>query len=104
MARRRRRPLRSVRNALILGAIVGALIGFALALLNFAMGFQTYLDDNSSYESWSYGYQVTRDGLPTALGWVFELPNVLYFTFAGAIGGFVARWVALAPAMKGDDR
>jgi hypothetical protein len=94
------RPLRSVRDALKWGAGVGALIGIALALLGFIMGLRTYLDDSSSFDSWSYGYQVTHDGIPTLVGWIFELLNVLYLTVAGAFGGLVARWVALPRAMK----
>jgi len=94
------RPLRSARNALLLGAAVGALIGLILAALNIALGLETYLNENYEYNSWTYGYQVTRDGLPTLLGWLFEILTLLYFAIAGAVGGLVARWVALPRTLK----
>jgi hypothetical protein len=89
------RPLHSKRSALIYGAIAGAFIGLIFLLLGLAIGVSTFLDDRSSYNSWSYGYQVTRDGLPTALGWLIQIKTLLFYCAAGAIGGFVARFVAL---------
>jgi len=79
----------------MLGALVGALIGTVWTLLGLGMGLRTYLDDNSSYNTWSYGYQVTGDGLPTLIGWAFVLLDLLNFIFAGTIGGLAARRVAL---------
>lgn len=90
------RPLRSRRDALKIGAAVGAGIGLLFAALGFLSGLQTYLDPHASFDSHTFGYQVTRDGLPTLLGWVFEALTMLYFTLAGAIGGLVARWVVLS--------
>lgn len=89
------KPLRSRGDALRIGAAVGAAIGFLLLLANFVSGLLTYLNPNASYDGWTYGYQVTRDGLPTLIGWLFELLNVVYFSLAGAVGGLVARWVGL---------
>jgi hypothetical protein len=89
------RPLRSRRDALKIGAAVGASMGVFFLVLNLIIGLQTYLDPNSSSEDWTYGYQVTRDGLPTVLGWLFELLNLLYFALAGAVGGLAARWTAM---------
>lgn len=94
------RPLRTRRDALRLGALVGGLIGVAFLLLNILLGLQTYLSDSSSYDSWSHGYQTIHDGLPTPIGWVFEILNLLYFALAGAVGGLVARWVAFPRSMK----
>ncbi|WP_390550591.1 hypothetical protein [Qipengyuania sp. MTN3-11] len=89
------RPLRSKRSALIYGAIAGAFIGLIFLLLGLAIGLSTFLDDRSSYNSWSHGYQVTRDGLPTALGWLIQIKTLLFYCAAGAIGGVAARFVAL---------
>ncbi len=89
------RPLRSSGDAIALGANVGATIGLLLLTFSLVMGLRTYFDDNSSYNSWSWGYQVTKDGLPTLFGWLFKLLDVLYFILAGAAGGLAARWTAL---------
>jgi hypothetical protein len=89
------RPFRSARAALSFGAVVGALIGLGFTILTLVVGLRTYLDHGTSFDSWSYGYQVTRDGLPTLIGWAFELLNILYLAAAGAIGGLTARRVAL---------
>jgi hypothetical protein len=80
---------------------VGALIGFALAIFNFAIGLWVHFDDSWSSETSFYGYQLTRDGLPTLLGWVFELLDLLNLTLAGVIGGLVARVVAVPRGTKG---
>ena len=90
------KPLRSMRSALIYGSIAGVSIGLIFLLLGLAFGLHTFLDDRSSYNSWSYGYQVTKDGLPTALGWLVQLKSLLFYCGAGAAGGLVARFVALA--------
>ncbi len=90
------RPLRSSRDAVALRAIVGATIGDCSFLtLKLIMGLAVYLNPNSSSGSWRWGYQVTKDGLPTLFGWLFELLNLLYFTLAGLAGGLAARWAAL---------
>ncbi|CAN7426836.1 hypothetical protein LJR231_002763 [Phyllobacterium sp. LjRoot231] len=89
------RPLRSSRDAVRLGASVGATIGLLSLTFNLIIGLAVYLDPNSSSDSWRWGYQVTKDGLPTLFGWLFELLNVLYFALAGAAGGVAARWTAL---------
>ncbi|MBL4896848.1 MAG: hypothetical protein JKY75_08305 [Erythrobacter sp.] len=89
------RPLRSWRSASAYGSIAGAVIGLIFLLLGLAIGLQTFLDDRSSYNSWSYGYQVTRDGLPTALGWLIQLKTLLFYCAAGAIGGIAARFLAI---------
>jgi hypothetical protein len=95
------RGLRSRRDAMTTGATVGAIIGLLLLLTSFLGGLQTYLDDSFTFDSWRYGYQVTRDGLPTPLGWLLNLLQLLYFAAAGAIGGLTARAVALPRTMKG---
>jgi hypothetical protein len=89
------RILRSNRSALIYGSLTGGCIGLMFLVLELAIGLNTFLDDRSSYDSWSYGYQLTRDGMPTALGWLAELKTLVFFFAAGAVGGFVARTVAI---------
>ena len=89
------RPLRSRRSALIYGSIAGGCIGLIFLFLGLAIGLHTYLDERSSYNSWSYGYQVTRDGLPTAVGWLIQFKTLLFYCASGAIGGFAARTVAV---------
>ena len=94
------RPLRSPRDASKIGAVVGAGIGILFVLLDFLSGLRTYFGPGS-FDSYTYGYRVTRDGLPTLLGWLFQVLSVLYFTIAGAIGGLAARWVAHSRAVRG---
>lgn len=89
------RPLRSGRHAALLGALTGTIIGSLFLLLSLANGLNTYFDDGLSYDSWHWGYQVTKDGMPTPLGWFYQLLNVLYFAVAGILGGLAARWAAV---------
>lgn len=88
-------PLRSKRSSLIYGSIAGACIGLIFMILGLAIGLGTFLDQRSSYNSWSYGYQVTIDGLPTALGWLIQVKTLLFYSLAGAAGGLAARAVAV---------
>lgn len=93
------RAFRSRRSAWILGASTGAVIGLLLAFIGLLLGLGIYFDD-SSYNEYHYGYQVSRDGLPTVLGWIFELLNVIQLAVAGSIGGLTARWIALPAVSK----
>lgn len=92
---------RSIKSALLYGSITGGCIGLIFLIFELATGLDTFLDDSSSYETWSYGYQITRDGLPTALGWLMQLKSLVFFSTAGAVGGFMARAVAI-PASDGN--
>ena len=89
------RLLRSRRDAVRLDAGVGTAIGLLSMTFILTIGLMVYIDPNSSSQSWSWGFQVTNDGLPTLFGWLFELLNLLYFALAGAAGGVAARWTAL---------
>ena len=89
------RQLRASRHAVALGAVVGAIIGLLFAAFTFIAGLPTYLDNYSSFNSYRWGYQVTRDGIPTLLGWLLELVDVLYLSVAGAAASLAARWTTL---------
>ncbi|GAA0868569.1 hypothetical protein GCM10009116_05920 [Brevundimonas basaltis] len=82
------------RDAIWLGAIVGLLLGLAFAAYIFVYGLQTMADPNSSFNSWSYGYQMTADGMPTALGWAFQLLDIVLTAITGAAAGLTAWTVA----------
>lgn len=88
--RQERRGRTSKSDAWWSGAIVGLSLGAALSGLTFLNGLQTQADPHSSFNSWNYGYQVTRDGMPTALGWLFQLFDVATTTFTGAVAGLSA--------------
>ncbi len=92
------RTLRSGRHAAKLGAMAGAIIGLLVVAFGFLMGLLTYLDANASFSKWIWGYQVREDGLPTLVGWAFEIVNVACFTLAGSAGGLAARWAVLPRA------
>jgi hypothetical protein len=94
------RQLRTSRDAVAWGAMVGAIIGLLFLALEFLMGLRTYFDVDSSFNSYRWGYLVNQDGMPTPLGWVLELLDVLYFALAGAVAGPAARWAALPKGEK----
>jgi hypothetical protein len=83
-------PLRSRRHAMLLGALAGGIIGILFLMLGLILAL-----GNSGYNEWHWGYQVTRDGWPTLLGWFLQLLNVVYFAIAGVFGGLAARAVAV---------
>jgi len=82
------------RDAIWLGATVGLLLGLAFAAYIFVYSLQTMADLNSSVNSWSYGYQMTADGMPTALGWTFQLLDIALTAITGAAAGLTAWRVA----------
>jgi ABC-type amino acid transport system permease subunit len=94
------RQLRTSRDAVAWGAIVGAIIGLLFLALEFLMGLRIYFDVDSSFNSYRWGHQVNQDGMPTLLGWVLELLDVLYVALAGAVAGLAARWAALPKGEK----
>ena len=94
---------RSRRSALIMGATTAAVIGLLLTFLNLLAGLPYYLTD-STYNEYFHGYQVSKDGLPTLLGWFFVLLNFIYLAVAGSIGGLTARCIALPAALKRQSR
>lgn len=92
--RAERRGQTNLRNALWAGAFVGLLLGFALAAYIFIYGLQTMANPNASFDSWTYGYQMMADGMPTALGWGFQLVDVVFTGVTGALAGLTAWTVA----------
>ena len=78
------------RDAIWLGAISGLLLGLALGGVIFLNGVQMRLDPHSSANSWSYGYQMVSDGMPTALGWAFQIFDLALTTVTGAAAGLAA--------------
>jgi len=88
------RGLRTPRDATKVGAVVGLLIGLINIVIGFIVGLQTALDDNSSYNSYSWGHQIIDDGLPTLLGWVLEVGKLLVTVMFGCIAGRAAAWAA----------
>ena len=79
-----RRAIRSSGAAFRLGALAGTIIGLLLAAFALANGLAVRLDENFTYNTYTYGYPLARDGLPTALGWLYELLALLRFGLAGA--------------------
>ena len=73
---------------------MGLILGFALAAYIFIYGLQTMADSNASFDSWTYGYQMMADGMPTALGWGFQLLDVALTGVTGALAGLTAWTVA----------
>jgi len=82
------------RDAIWLGAIVGLLLGLAFAAYIFIYGLQTMAAPNASFNSWSYGYQMTADGMPTALGWTLQVLDIALTAVTGAAAGLTAWTVA----------
>ncbi|OYX55593.1 MAG: hypothetical protein B7Y86_13130 [Brevundimonas subvibrioides] len=84
----------TLRNALWAGGLVGLILGFALAAYIFIYGLQTMANPNASFDSWTYGYQTMDDGMPTVLGWSFQLMDVVFTGVTGALAGLAAWTVA----------
>ncbi len=89
-----RRGQTKLRNALWTGGLVGLILGFALAAYIFIYGLQTMANPDASFDSWTYGYQMMADGMPTALGWGFQLLDVALTGVTGALAGLTAWTVA----------
>lgn len=92
--RAERRGRTSLRDAFWAGALVGLLLGFALSAYIFIYGLQTMADPGASFDSWTYGYQTMDDGMPTILGWSFQLLDVVFTGVTGAVAGLTAWTVA----------
>ena len=84
-------------DAMIVGAGTGLVVGVVGIALSFSLGLQTALDDQSSYNSWSWGRQIIRDGLPTLVGWVYWLADLAVTVLIGAAAGFTA-WRTTRPS------
>jgi len=88
---------RTPRHAAVLGALVGALLGF---MYSFAVGMAVYLSENTSYDEFRLGFQVVDDGIPTLVGVIYEIVNILFFAAAGVVAGLFARLVAIPRAQR----
>ncbi len=87
-----KRGLATRLDAVKVGAVVGFVVGLTGIILRVLAALPTALNDNSTFESWSWGRQVVRDGLPTPLGWVFTGIDLLATVGIGSVAGWVA-WV-----------
>lgn len=92
-----KKVFRSLSDAAELGARVGFIIGAGGIVLGFLLGLQITLDDQWSFDRFRWGYQVTRDGLPTLLGLALQLLGLLWTALVGAASGFFARLAVGAP-------
>lgn len=92
--RTERRGQTNLRDAFWAGALVGLLLGFAIAGYIFVYGLQTMANPNASFDSWTYGHQTMDDGMPTILGWSFQLLDVVFTGVTGAVAGLTAWTVA----------
>lgn len=88
---------RTPRHAAVLGALVGALLGF---MYSFAVGMAVYLSENTSYDEFRLGFQVVDDGIPTLVGVIYEIVNILFFAAAGVVAGLFAHLVAIPRAQR----
>jgi hypothetical protein len=77
---------------------VGAGVAFIVGTLGIALGLlaslPTALSEGSTFNSWSWGRQVIRDGLPTPLGWAFQAVDLLVTVGVGSLAGLAAWWAA----------
>lgn len=94
-----RRGLVGWANALKVGAGVGLFVGVVVLALSLWSGLSTALDDSASYNSWSWGRQVIKDGMPTLLGWVFWLIDLAVTVLTGCAAGAAAWWTATTPCI-----
>jgi hypothetical protein len=85
-----RRGVRGSASALRTGAMFGFIVGLIANGVPLIYGLETALDENATYESSSYGFQLIKDGLPTALGWLFTALDVAVTAGVGAIAGLTA--------------
>lgn len=92
-----RKGLRTFGDAFRFGARCGLIISLIGIGLGLFFGLKTALDDTSSFNSWSWGGQVINDGLPTPLGWAYQLLDLLVTIITGAIAGLIA-WKVAGPA------
>jgi hypothetical protein len=81
-------------DAVKVGAAVAFIVGLSGIILGVLSSLPTALSDSSTFNSWSWGGQVVRDGLPTPLGWVFTAIDLLATVGIGCVAGLVAWTVA----------
>jgi hypothetical protein len=81
-------------DAVRVGAVVALIIGLTGIILGVLASLSTALNDSSTFDSWSWGRQVVRDGLPTPLGWVFTAIDLLATVGIGCVAGYAAWTVA----------
>jgi hypothetical protein len=92
-----RRGVRGARNAALTGAAFGLSLALVVQGVGLFYGAQIALDENASSETSIYGYRIIRDGLPTALGWVFNALDTLVTASIGAVAGLTAWRFAQRP-------
>jgi hypothetical protein len=85
-----RRGVRGARNAALAGAGFGLALASLIHGVGVLYGWQTALDENASYDSYSYGFQLIADGLPTPLGWLLNAFDVCVTGLVGAAAGLGA--------------
>lgn len=88
------RRLTSSLHAVKVGAVVAFIVGLTGVILGLLASLPTALDDGSTFNSWMWGRQVIRDGLPTPLGWVFTAIDLLTTVGIGGVAGWAAWTVA----------
>jgi hypothetical protein len=92
------RGVRGTRNAVRVGAGFGLILALLVHSVSVLFGWQTALDENTSFNSYSYGFQLIDDGLPTPLGWLLKALDVGVTGLVGAAAGYAAWRFAQRPA------
>jgi hypothetical protein len=85
-----RQGVRGQGAAIRTGAVFGLVLGLIANGVPLLYGAEVALDENASYESYSYGLQLIEDGLPTPLGWLFTAIDVAITAGIGAVAGLTA--------------
>lgn len=89
------RGAHSRKHAASYGAGIGLAMGLIMLGWKIANGLRIYLDDSADYNTYGLGYLITKDGMPTAIGWALEFLTLLFFIVAGGLAGIVARRAAI---------
>lgn len=92
-----RRGFSSYVDSMKLGALTALILGGAGVIIGVCLGLSIALDPNASSSTFWWGFETSRDGLPTLLGWLFTMFDMISTVLVGLVAGGVARFAAGAP-------
>lgn len=78
------------RDAIWAGARAGLILGLISLAFTGLIGLKTALDNNSSFNSYWFGYPTVLDGVPTVFGSILELGELVVTVGMGALAGLTA--------------